>query len=266
VKSGAEKFFKLPLEEKKKFGQKEGDYQGYGQVFVVSDEQKLEWGDMFFMTTSPSERRRPHLFPKLPLPFREDLDTYFSELKNLATRILDRMANALKIDTTEFRELFGEGDQSVRMNYYPPCPQPELVMGLNPHSDSGGLTILLQANEVEGLQIRIDGLWIPVKPLPDAFIINVGDMLEIMTNGIYRSIEHRAIVNSKKERLSLATFYGPGVEGNIGPAPSLTTPNNPAVFKTMNVLDYHKGYLSRELRGKSYLDTLRVQNENEKSS
>ena len=113
---------------------------------------------------------------------RNDLETYSRELKNLAVQILDLMAKALAVDTMEIRELFGEGDQSMRMNYYPPCPQPELVMGINPHSDGSGLTILLQANEVEGLQIKKDELWIPVKPLPNAFIINVGDMLEVIIN------------------------------------------------------------------------------------
>jgi len=92
------------------------------------------------------------------------------------------MANALKVDPEEIRELFGQGTQSTRINYYPPCPQPELVIGLNSHSDGGGLTILLQGNEVEGLQIKKDGLWIPVKPLPNAFIINLGDMLEVIIN------------------------------------------------------------------------------------
>ena len=67
----------------------------------------------------------------------------------------------------------------MRMNYYPPCPQPELVMGLNAHSDAAALTILLQINEMEGPQIRKDGRWIPIKPLPNAFIVNVGDILEV---------------------------------------------------------------------------------------
>ena len=65
------------------------------------------------------------------------------------------------------------------MNYYPPCPQPELVMGLNTHSDAAALTILLQINEMKGLQIRKDGRWIPIKPLPNAFIVNIGDILEV---------------------------------------------------------------------------------------
>jgi isopenicillin N synthase-like dioxygenase len=67
----------------------------------------------------------------------------------------------------------------VRVNYYPPCPQPERVIGLKSHSDPGGLTTLLQNGDIEGLQIRKDGQWIPVKPLPDALIINLGDVLEV---------------------------------------------------------------------------------------
>jgi len=94
------------------------------------------------------------------------------------------MANALKVDPKEIRELFGQGTQSTRINYYPPCPQPELVTGLNSHSDGGGLTILLQGNEMDGLQIKKDGFWIPVKPLPNAFIINLGDMLEVIINDL----------------------------------------------------------------------------------
>jgi len=95
-------------------------------------------------------------------------------------KIIDLMENALSVETKEISELFGDGVQSMRLNYYPPCPQPELVMGLNPHSDGGGLTILLQANEMEGLQIKKDELWIPIKPLPNSFIINLGDMLEVI--------------------------------------------------------------------------------------
>ncbi|KAK3206553.1 hypothetical protein Dsin_020599 [Dipteronia sinensis] len=80
----------------------------------------------------------------------------------------------------------------MRMKYYPPCPQPELTVGLCPHSDGSSITILLQISEVEDHQIRKDGMWIPVKPLPNAFIINIGDILEIVSNGTYRNIEHRA--------------------------------------------------------------------------
>ena len=89
------------------------------------------------------------------------------------------MARAIKLDKREMEELFDDGRQEVRMTYYPPCPQSEMVMGIAPHSDPTGITILLQVNEVDGLQIKKDGVWIPVNVLPDALVVNVGDILEV---------------------------------------------------------------------------------------
>lgn len=101
------------------------------------------------------------------------------ELKSMAMKIFNLMAKALGMNPEELEVLFEEGMQSMRMNYYPPSTQPEQVIGLTPHSDATGLTILFQLNEIDGLQIRKDGVWIPVKPLPSAFVINIADVLEV---------------------------------------------------------------------------------------
>ncbi|XP_058196066.1 protein SRG1-like [Rhododendron vialii] len=260
VKLEINEFFNLPMEAKKKFWQDSEDFEGFGQANVLSEEQKLDWGDMFFLTTLPTHSRKPRLFPKLPLPFRDTLDNYAYELKQLAMKILDYMSKALKMKAEEMRDFFEEGRQSMRMNYYPPCPQPEKVNGLTPHSDGAGLTILLQINEMEGLQIKKDGMWVPVKPIPQTFVVNIGDSLEIVTNGAYRSIEHRAVVNSMKERLSIGTFYSPRVDGEMGPAPSLITPQTPALFRRIRVAEYVKDYFARKLNGKSNLDAMRIEN------
>jgi isopenicillin N synthase-like dioxygenase len=252
-------FFNLPAEEKKVFSQKPGDMEGFGQMFVVSDDHKLEWADLFYLITLPSYIRNPQLFPNIPQPFRENIEKYSSELKKLSVTIFELMAKALNIQPNELLEFVEDGTQAMRMNYYPPCPYPEQVIGLNPHSDAGCLTILLQVNEMEGLQIRKDGMWIPIKPLPNAFVINIGDILEIMTNGIYRSIEHRATINKEKERISIATFHSPKMNTIIGPAPSLIAKSS-AMFNNMSCEDFFKGYFSRQLEGKSYIDVMRLQN------
>ncbi|KAI3456078.1 hypothetical protein Pfo_012741 [Paulownia fortunei] len=245
MKLEIQEFFNLPIEEKNKFCQGPGDLEGYGQAFVVSEEQKLDWADLFYIVTLPTYLRKPHLIPSFLLHSvlfnffvfsRDAIESYAAELKSLALKILYQMAKALQMKPEEITTLFEEGMQSMRMNYYPPCPQPEHVTGLCPHSDAVGLTILLQVNEMEGLQIKKDGIWIPVSPLPDAFVINIGDILEIVTNGTYRSIEHRATVNSEKERLSIATFLSPKLDGELGPAPSLFTPETPAKFKRIGSL------------------------------
>ncbi|XP_045814067.1 protein SRG1-like isoform X2 [Trifolium pratense] len=264
IKIGVGEFLTLPAEEKKKLLQTSDDMEGFGQLFVTSENQKLEWADLFYTTTLPSHGRNPRLFPNIPQPFRDNLDTYCLEMKKVCITIIKHMEKALKVEPNEMLKVLDDMVQSMRMNYYPPCPQPENVIGLNPHSDAGALTILLQANEIEGLQIRKDGQWISIKPLTNAFVINVGDMLEIITNGIYRSIEHRAIVNSNKERISIATFHSAKMSKVIGPTPGLVTQERPALFKTLTVEEYFKAFFSNELKGKSSLDVMRIQNENNK--
>lgn len=258
VKIEMEKFFHLPKEEKEKFGQAADDLEGFGQAFVVSEEQKLDWADMFYVVSLPTNLRKPHLLPKLPVAFREHLEVYSYEVKTLAMKILSLMAEALGMKLEDMTTLFEEGMQGIRMNHYPPCPQPEQVIGLCPHSDAVGLTILLQVSQVEGLQVKKDGTWIPVQPLPNAFVVNIGDILEIVTNGIYKSIEHRATVSSDMERISVATFLSPDLKGDMGPAPSLISPKNPAKFKRIGAADYFRELFTRELDGKSYLDVMRI--------
>nr|XP_043611146.1 protein SRG1-like isoform X3 [Erigeron canadensis] len=180
-------FFNLPMNEKQKLWQDEDNLEGFGQLFVVSENQKLDWSDMFGITTLPHDLRKHQLFQKLPLNFRETLETYSTEMKKLALSILGQMAKALGMDTQEMTELFQDGYQAMRMNYYPPCPEPKMALGFSPHSDADALTILYQLNETEGLQILKDGKWLAIKPLPNAFVINVGDIME----------EHRASSNCK---------------------------------------------------------------------
>ncbi|MBA0625957.1 hypothetical protein Godav_003699 [Gossypium davidsonii] len=216
-----QEFFNLPMEERKKLWQKSDEIEGFGQAFVVSEEQKLNWGDMFYMITLPTYLRKPHLFPNLPI--------------TLSMKLLDHMGKSLGMDPNDMRVLFEEGHQAMRMNYYPPCPQPELVIGLSAHSDPVGLAIVLQINEMEGLQVKKSGVWVPIIPLENAFVVHVGDIMEIVSNGVYPSVEHRAAVNSVKERLSIG----------------------------IGVADYIKCLFTRELRGKSYEDVLRIQPDQE---
>ncbi|KAI3860046.1 hypothetical protein MKX03_003121 [Papaver bracteatum] len=222
IKSEIKGFFNLPIE-------------GFGQAYIESEDQRLDWTDWFVMLSQPLHLRKTHLFPELPLPFRETLESYLSEMKKLSMVVFERMEKALQL---------------VENN----CMT--LVLGLTSHSDFSSLTILLQLNEVDGLQIRKEEKWISIKPLSDAFIVNVGDILEIMTNGIYRSVDHRAVVNSTKERLSIATFHDPILESEIGPISSLVTPETPASFKRGRYEDILTENLSRKLDGKSFLDYL----------
>ncbi|XP_047156594.1 protein SRG1-like [Vigna umbellata] len=257
LKHEIEKFFQLPIEDKKKYQIRAGDVQGYGSVIRCKD-QKLDWGDRFYMVINPVERRKPYLLPQLPPSLRESLKSYFKELRKLGMELLGLLGKGIGMEMKEVEEFFDDGMQSVRMTYYPPCPKPEMVVGLTPHSDATGITILHQMNGVEGLEIKKGGVWIPVTFLPDAFVVNVGDIMEILSNGAYTSIEHRAAVNKEKERISIAMFFNPRFEAEIGPVKSLLNSENPPLFKTMLMEDYFKDFFSRNLNGKSHLDKMRL--------
>ncbi|THG04821.1 hypothetical protein TEA_008034 [Camellia sinensis var. sinensis] len=121
-------------------------------------------------------------------------------------------------------------------------------------------------------QICKYGVYIPflahygsITRTPIRILLHSGRYVNTMvTNGIYKSIEHRATVNSEKERLSVATFLGANLELDVGPAPSLITSQTPAIFRRVNVTDYLKAFLACELRGKSCIDVMRIQNEEAK--
>ncbi|GLU17767.1 hypothetical protein SLE2022_341220 [Rubroshorea leprosula] len=93
---------------------------------------------------------------------------------------------------------------------------------------------------------------------PNRLHYKVGDILEIVTNGVYRSIEHRATVNSEIERLSIATFNNAKYDGEIGPARSLISKEKPPLFKRVSTEEYFKGMFASKVNEKSYLDTLRL--------
>lgn len=109
------------------------------------------------------------------------MESYSVEVRKLAMTILGQMAKALKMDSEEMRELFSDGVQSMRMNYYPPCPEPDMAIGFSPHSDADALTVLYQLNDINGLQIRKEGKWVPVKPLQNGFVVNIGDIMEVFS-------------------------------------------------------------------------------------
>ncbi|KAI3800775.1 hypothetical protein L1987_28871 [Smallanthus sonchifolius] len=252
-------FFNMPGEEKLKYKLLGGDYQGYGQTILHKHDQKIDWADRFYMITNPVHRRKSNLLPQFPPVLRDTMEKYLLELQKLAMYLFGLTGQAVEIEKQEMKDVFDNGMQSVRMTYYPPCPQPDRVIGLTPHSDAAGITILLQINEVEGLEVKKDGVWIPVTFLPDAFVVNVGDILEIMSNGKYNSIEHRATVNAMKERISLAMFFNPKLEADVGPAKSLTTnTGDPPLYKTLVMEQYLKDFFSRKLNGKTFLERMKI--------
>ncbi|XP_057819856.2 protein SRG1-like [Cryptomeria japonica] len=256
MKGIVREFIQLPLEEKLKY--KIQELEGYGQAFVISDDQILDWADMMSLTTLPPENRNMDFWPTKPVDFRETVDQYALEIQKLSNTILFLLSENVGLTPDCFLNMCGKMRQRMRLNYYPPCPRPDLVLGISPHSDGFALTVLLQDDEIVGLQICKDGEWIPVQPIPGSLVINIGDMLEVISNGIYKSIEHRAVTNLDRDRISIAMFYGPNIEIEVGPAPELTDELHPCQYKRFIQADYVQHVFSGKLDGKKNLEFAKI--------
>lgn len=113
--------------------------------------------------------------------FRELIAQYGDEMVKLCGRLMKILSTNLGLGEEYLQNAFGGENigACLRVNFYPKCPQPDLTLGLSSHSDPGGLTLLLPDENVSGLQVRKGKEWITVKPIPNAFIVNIGDQIQV---------------------------------------------------------------------------------------
>ncbi|KAH9293075.1 hypothetical protein KI387_041721 [Taxus chinensis] len=257
MKETAREFFELPLEEKLKYEAQE--HEGYGKASVFLDNQKLDWSDIMHLTTLPPESRKMNFWPTWPVDFRATVDEYVSETQKLSNTVLCLLSEIAGLKPDSFLHMYGKISQLMTWHYYPPCPRPDLVLGLSPHSDGSGLSVLLQDDETVGLQICKEGAWIPIQPIPGALVINIGDMLEVMSNGRYKSVEHRAVTNIDRDRISIAMFYDPGGDTEVGPAPELIDELNPCQYRRFNRAEYMRHYFGYRHNGKKAIEFAKIE-------
>ena len=133
---------------------------------------------------------------------------------------------------------FKGASAALQINSYPACPDPDRAMGLAAHTDSTLLTILHQ-NSTSGLQVLREGTgWVTVPPVHGALVVNVGDLLHILSNGLYPSVLHRAVVNRTRHRLSIAYLYGPPSSVQISPLARLVGPGQPPLYRPVTWSEY----------------------------
>ncbi|THU52615.1 hypothetical protein C4D60_Mb10t05820 [Musa balbisiana] len=164
---------------------------------------------------------------------------YGKHLACLVDRMLMALSRGLGLGDRVLKEaLGGVGlEQLLKINYYPPCPRPDLALGVVAHTDISAITILVP-NHVPGLQVFKDEHWIDVNYVPDAAIVHVGDQIEILSNGIYKSVLHRTTVNKEKVRMSWPVFCSPPGEMVIGPLQQLVGDESPPKYKAKKYKDY----------------------------
>ncbi|KAK3019019.1 hypothetical protein RJ639_003627 [Escallonia herrerae] len=252
-------FFHLPPEAKQAYANSPSTYEGYGSRLGVEKGAKLDWSDYFFLNYLPASLRDEKKWPSLPPSCRQKIADYSEEVVKLAGKLMKIFSIDLGLEEDCLQQAFGGEDIGccLRVNFYPKCPQPDLALGLSPHSDPGGMTLLLPDENVSGLQVRRGDNWVTVKPVKNAFIVNIGDQLQVLTNANYKSVEHRVIVNSDQERVSLAFFYNPKGDIPIEPAKELVTEDRPALYPPMTFNEYRVFIRTRGPCGKSQVEALK---------
>lgn len=164
----------------------------------------------------------PNLFPRRPAALRATVLAYLDAMTDLGHAVMRGVALALGLAPDWFaRELTADPTILFRIFCYPPTPDhDEDEWGVREHTDYGLLTIVGQ-DPVGGLQVRSTQGWIDVAPDTDAFVCNLGDMLERMTGGRYRSTPHRVRNTGASSRLSFPFFFDPGWDADVRPVPEI---------------------------------------------
>ncbi|XP_073103483.1 gibberellin 20 oxidase 2 isoform X2 [Elaeis guineensis] len=175
-----DQFFTLPLGCKLRAKRKPGSLWGYAGAHADRFSSKLPWKETlsFGYHDAGPQRMVVDYFTSV---LGTDLERmglvyqrYCEAMKELSLVIMEILAISLGVDRSFYRQFFEDSSSIMRCNYYPPCQEPELVLGTGPHCDPTSLTIL-QQDQVGGLEVFIDDEWRSVRPIHDALVINIGD-------------------------------------------------------------------------------------------
>ncbi|CAM0912357.1 unnamed protein product [Alopecurus aequalis] len=264
MRAASRAFFRRPLEEKRKYtnliGGERFQFEGYGNDRVSSPDQILDWSDRIYLKVEPEDERYTALWPANPETFRDALHEFTKKCGLVKDGLLRAIAKLLELDDDDyFVDQLGERPSThARCSYYPECPRPELVYGLKPHSDGTVVTVLMVDDTVGGLQVLRDGVWWDVPVVPHTLLVIIGDQIQIMSNGIFKSPVHRVVRNANKERLSVALDYSVDPEREIEPSAQLVNEKTPALYRKVKVKDYIAGLYNRFSQGKRVIDTVQI--------
>ncbi|KAJ4915884.1 Gibberellin 3-beta-dioxygenase 1 [Raphanus sativus] len=235
--------FQLPVQRKLKAARSDTGFSGYGVARISSFFNKQMWSEGFTITGSPLNDFRK-LWPQHHLKnYCDIVEEYEEQMQTLASKLMWLSLTSLGVSEEDIKWATANPDlnwaqSALQLNHYPVCPEPDRAMGLAAHTDSTLLTILHQ-NNTAGLQVFRDDLgWVTVPPVPGSLVVNVGDLFHILSNGLFKSVLHRARVNQTRSRFSVAFLWGPQSDIKISPVPKLVSPVESPLYRSVTWTEY----------------------------
>ncbi|KAI4319497.1 hypothetical protein MLD38_033086 [Melastoma candidum] len=195
----------------------------------------------------------------IPQICRKEVRDYLGQIALVREKLSRLLSEALGLDYDYLESLGCMGSEFLLCHYYPSCPEPELTVGAENHSDPIFMTILLQ-DDRGGLQILHKGHWFDVSPLKGALVVNIGDMMQLITNNRFKSAKHRVLV-TPNPRMSIACFCRPKAEDMsrpFGPIKELLQETDTLMYHSISMVDYQALYNQVRLVGGSALQHLKT--------
>ncbi|RDX96270.1 Gibberellin 3-beta-dioxygenase 1, partial [Mucuna pruriens] len=218
------RLFGLPIQQKLCARRLPEGITGYGMPRIASYFPQLLWSEGFIMMRSPECQK---------------------EMKIMTERVMQLILESVGLNPEDVewlkpkdKEGCNKTEAIYSLNSYPICPEPDRAMGLCPHTDTSLVTVVYQSN-CTGLQFLRDGIgWIPVQPIPGALVVNLGDLMHIFSNGLFKNVVHRAVVNNTQHRISFAYVYGPPSDVKI--SSPLSDNDHPPLYSPITWKEYTK--------------------------
>ncbi|KAA8548789.1 hypothetical protein F0562_000473 [Nyssa sinensis] len=250
---GIRLFHEQDVEVKKQFYTRDRTRKAiFNSNFDLYQSRTANWRDTLGMILQASDHLDPN---ELPATCREAVMDYARDVKKLGDTLFELLSEGLGLKPDHLRTMECVNGCNIYGHYYPACPEPKLTLGLTEHSDPGFLTILLQ-NQINGLQVLYENQWVDVLPIPGGLVVNIGDLLQMISNSKYTSNVHRVIANSVGPRISVASFFGGPVAAPklYGPIKELISEENPPLYRDVLYNEYAARLYSRGLDEKPVLE------------